>query len=686
MKPRNLFRRGSFILAVSMALGSLTAAHAEEAVEIKPVVVTATGYEQYIADAPASISVITKEDIAKEPAASVTDLLKRVEGVSITGSSPNDTDIVVRGMPGEYTLILVDGKRQNTRETMNRGTGGVQANMIPPLEAIERIEIVRGPMSAVYGSEAMGGVINIITKKVPDEWHGSLTLGTIQPKDGDIGTTFNRQFWIGGPIVKDKIGFQLYGQMNDRNEDDVYYPGSATSGSNGKEDENITAKFTITPNKNNEINVEGGYDTLTYTGTGGKSLADTASDTKTEHTRKHWSVSHDGKYGNASTSIALFQEIADQENWTNGVKSSTKPELTNTTLDAGLSYMFTKHSLRTGGQVAKAEIEGIGNQDSISGHPENTDDVSIDSYALYLEDEYFVTDKFAITAGVRMDDDERYGSNWTPRLYTVYKLTDRWTLRGGVAMGFKAPTIRQTTEGYCMTTGGGAQVAGTLCGNPDLDPEKSITEEAGIRYDAPGGISFGFTVYNNDIKDKVSSYATDTMDPLVPSRYLYEYENIDDVNLKGVEVSFSMPFTKTLDFKANYTYTDSERSGGEPAYDGSSLDGKPLDKTPEHMFNAQLDWQAAKPLLLYTRANVVSKQYWSAFRNGAMRSRVRPGTETFDIGGVYDVNKALSFKLAVLNIFDKKVSVDNRSRTGGLDGNWMVDEGLTVAADMTVRF
>lgn len=686
MKARNLFRRSSFIFAVSMALTSFSAAQAEEATEIRPVVVTATGYEQYIADAPASISIITKEDIAKQPAATIADVLKKVEGISIVGGSPNETDISIRGLPGEYTLILVNGKRQNTRETMNRGTGGVQANMIPPLDAIERIEVVRGPISAVYGSDAMGGVINIITKKVPEKWSGSFTLGTVQHKDGDAGTTFNREFWVAGPIIKDKVGFQLYGELNDRNEDDIYYAGSATSGNNGKEDGNITARVTVTPNKDNEINIEAGFDRLTYERTAGKSLAATAASTKTEHDRKHWSVSHDGKYGKATTNISLSQEIADQENWSNSVKSAVKPELTNTVLDGGMSYMFSNNTLRAGGQVMQAEIEGIGKQDSIGGYPANTNDVSIDSYAIYLEDEFFATDSLAITAGVRMDDDERYGSHWTPRLYSVYKLTDRWTLRGGVAMGFKAPTVRQTTEGYCMTSGGGTQQAGTLCGNPDLEAETSVTEEVGIRYDAPGGMNFAFTLYNNDLKNKVSSFSTGVVDPLVPSRYIYVYDNIDEVNLKGVEMSFNMPITKKINLNANYTYTDSERKGGEPAYDGSSLNGKPLDKTPEHMFNTQLDWQATRSLLVYTRANAVSKQYWSAFRNGAMRSRTRSGAVTLDLGGAYDVNKYLGFKLAVLNITDKKVEVDDRSRTGGLDGNWMVDEGLRVAADMTIRF
>src|SRR5690606_21121246 len=110
-----------------------------------------------------------------------------VEGVSVVGGDPNSTDIVIRGMPGEYTLIMLDGRRQSTRETMNRGTGGVQANLIPPLAAIERIEVVRGPMSSLYGSDAMGGVVNIITRKVPERATASLTLGGIIHEDGDYG-------------------------------------------------------------------------------------------------------------------------------------------------------------------------------------------------------------------------------------------------------------------------------------------------------------------------------------------------------------------------------------------------------------------------------------------------------------------------------------------------------------------
>lgn len=685
MNQRRLFKTGGLLIAVSMLLSSLTAKAEEEVQEIKPVVVTATGFEQYIADAPASISVITKEEIAKMPAATITDLLKTVEGVSITGWMASETDIVLRGMPGEYTLIMVDGKRQNTRETMNRGTSGVQANMIPPLDAIERIEIVRGPMSSVYGSDAMGGVVNIITKKVPDEWHGSFTFGTIQHKDGEYGQTVNREFWVGGPVIKNKVGIQFYGDLVDRMEDDIYYANSYASGNYGKEEQNLTGKVSITPNSNNDINIEVGNEKLIYTQNSGKSLADNAADLETRHTRDHWSVTHDGRYGKATTNLAISQEIAEQRKWTGGVESTSKQELTNTVIDAGMAYSFSTNTLRIGGQVIKSELTGISEEASLTNYPVNTDEVDNDAYAVYLEDEYFITNNLSLTAGLRMDDDERYGDHFTPRVYAVYRIANDWTLRGGVAAGFKAPTLRQTTDGYCMTTGNGtAYSPGVLCGSSDLDPETSLTEEIGIRYDRPNGLSFGFTVFNNEIKNKVSSYATGEQDAY--NNYIYEYENIDKVTIRGAEVSFATPLTKKLKLTTNYTYTDSERKGGETAFDGSSLDGKPLDKTPEHMFNAKLDWQPIRPLSLFTRVNVVSEQYWSGFRNYAMSSRTRPGTATYDIGGAYDLNKYVTFKMSVLNITDKKVAIDNRTRTGGLDGNWMVDEGLRIAADMTVRF
>src|SRR3546814_4638688 len=96
---------------------------------------------------------------------------------------------------------------------MNRGTGGVQASLIPPLAAIERIEVVRGPMSSLYGSDAMGGVINIITRKVPERLSASVMLGGIVQEDGRYGNSTLGNFWIGAPIASDTVGVQIYGGL-----------------------------------------------------------------------------------------------------------------------------------------------------------------------------------------------------------------------------------------------------------------------------------------------------------------------------------------------------------------------------------------------------------------------------------------------------------------------------------------
>jgi outer membrane receptor for ferrienterochelin and colicins len=128
------------------------------------VVVTASGFEQRIQDAPAPISVITREDLDKKFYRDLNDALVEVPGVIVTGGGDRQ-DISLRGMGPKYTLILIDGKRQNSRETRtNSDSTGVEGGWTPPLSAIERIEVVRGPMSSLYGSDAMGGVINIITR------------------------------------------------------------------------------------------------------------------------------------------------------------------------------------------------------------------------------------------------------------------------------------------------------------------------------------------------------------------------------------------------------------------------------------------------------------------------------------------------------------------------------------------
>src|SRR5690606_22783245 len=219
---RSLLRRSP--LTCALALGLATQASAAPApapgpVDFDAVVVTAAGFEQKITDAPASITVITREDLAQRPYMTLLDSVRDVEGVDI--GEPRDKTgqgtISMRGMGSDYTLILVDGKRQNNHgDIYPNNFGGNQFNHIPPLDAIERIEVIRGPASTLYGADAMGGVINIITKKVTDSWQGSISHSrTIETKD-EFGNDITTDFNVMGPLIPGKLGLSLRGSFYNR--------------------------------------------------------------------------------------------------------------------------------------------------------------------------------------------------------------------------------------------------------------------------------------------------------------------------------------------------------------------------------------------------------------------------------------------------------------------------------------
>ncbi|QZA78735.1 TonB-dependent receptor [Deefgea tanakiae] len=667
---------------IPLLLGALLVApattYADDIAVLNPVVVTAAGFEQQIREAPASISVITGEELRTRPFNNLADAVRNIEGISVTGYTPNDKDIQIRGLPGEYTLILVDGKRQNTRETTNRGSGGVQASLIPPLAAIERVEVIRGPMSSLYGADAMGGVINIITRKVGKEWQGTVGVnGTLQ-EDSAYGNTAAGDFWLSGPLKEGLLGLQIFGNYSDRAEDSIYYPSNGTTGAFGTKNTNVGIKLTLTPTENQDFILEAGRNELTYDSTVGKTSTKALGNLENVNSRDNISLTHNGRWGWGLTSMALYQEKGTETNTKNGVDERAPREITNTTFDGFVTLPFDRHVLKFGTQLIRNELSGLANEFPVAGHAVSPNDASAKSWALFLEDEYALTNQLSLTGGLRMDDSDLYGSHWSPRLYAVYKLNDFWTVRGGAATGFKAPTLRQTTAGYCMTTGRAntGLRPGSLCGNPNLKPEESTTQELGVRYDGSQGESFSLTIFNNDFENKVVSYDTGKKDPRNKNYNIYVYDNLDEAVIRGAELAGNWPINRQWAVSGNYTYTYSSREGGkEPAYNGSSLDGQPLSRTPKHMLNAHVDWTPTEKWSNYLHAKYSGEEVFAGFRNGAMNTRTRPGSLTFDLGARYTVNKQLSVSLAVLNLTDKIVDVDTRTREKGLDGNWMVDEG-----------
>ncbi len=139
-------------------------------------------------------------------------------GVQLTNEGDNRKGVSIRGLDSSYTLILVDGKRVNSRNAVFRHND-FDLNWIP-VDSIERIEVVRGPMSSLYGSDALGGVVNIITKKIGQKWSGTVTVDTTIQEHRDRGDTYNGQFFTSGPLIDGVLGMKAYGSPAKREKDD----------------------------------------------------------------------------------------------------------------------------------------------------------------------------------------------------------------------------------------------------------------------------------------------------------------------------------------------------------------------------------------------------------------------------------------------------------------------------------
>ncbi|HBZ98895.1 MAG TPA: TonB-dependent receptor, partial [Pseudomonas sp.] len=191
-------------------------AFADQALHLEPTVVTATSTVRQLGDAPASVSVISREELALRPVQDLEDALRGTAGLQFTGVGMTRRGVSIRGMGSEHTLVLIDGQRIG-----NAGGAVAHADFDlgwVPVEAIERIEVVRGPMSSLYGSEALGGVVNVITRRSTDTWQGAAQLNGGVREDGRGGQTHQLGVYTGGPLVPGVIGLSLTGETRRRQE------------------------------------------------------------------------------------------------------------------------------------------------------------------------------------------------------------------------------------------------------------------------------------------------------------------------------------------------------------------------------------------------------------------------------------------------------------------------------------
>ena len=636
------------------------------------ITITAGGFEQTVRDAPASASIITAEELTKGSFTNLTDALREVQGVVTTGTA-NEQDIHIRGLPGQYTLILVDGKRQSTRDARTNGNAGYEQSFIPPIAAIERIEIVRGPMSSLYGSDAMGGVINIITKPVDSTWNGSVTAETtLQDEDG-FENSRQLSFYASGPLIRDRLGLQVWGRKFDRD------ASSITDGPSASDDYDLGARLTWAIDADNELLFEVGRTRITRTDYGDLSYRD--------NDRDHWSLTHKGRIGAVTTEMSFAQEIGERTSfdrsdrvspWNENIRS---PQVRNSVFDAKGTHRLDwhgSHNLTFGGQFIRTTLkdQNPGAQAHLPADQRYDEKFSLDEWALFAEDEWQLRDDFKLTLGLRFSDHDLYGGHVTPRIYGVWDATPALTIKGGISTGYRAPDIRTITPGYAYTTGGAncrnntPPSCGVILGNAELDPEQTTNFELGAVYEG-SGFTVGATAFHTRFKDKLLQERTTdkwTEGPQNTASYgsLHYYDvfrnfNVDKAEISGLELTGDWSITDTVTARASYTYTRSRQKSGDYV-------GFPLTRTPEHMASLRLDWQTPmEGLDTWLSANYHGSEINSGLRIGTSGSPVvingvtgykYSAYRTVDLGANYRLNDRATLNGAIYNVFNEEVRQD----------------------------
>ncbi|MNM19139.1 Colicin I receptor precursor [compost metagenome] len=663
-------------LALALAALSCLPAHAQVATttSMPEVVVSASGFEQDIKQAPASITVLTREELSKERFGNLTQALESVEGIDV-GAAADKTggmNISIRGMPSDYTLVLIDGRRQNAAGNVTpNGFGGTQTSFMPPLAAIERIEIIRGPMSTLYGSDAMGGVINIITRKVGKEWMGSVSADYTVQEESDFGDVKAGRFYLSGPIATDLLGLSLRGSKQRRDAASVNYTNAAGAevptnmGANPvrSDIENFGARLAFTPNRFHTVILDADAGRQTYDNS--KQQLGTVGlqggyGPEQKYKRDQWTLSHTGRFGFGTLDSSYMVNKTETLGRTippgtpGAVAGSARTlEVESQVFDTKLVMPLGKHMATVGAQWWKAEM---------------TDGVAPKTFeftqkALFLEDEWQVLDNVALTFGARYDDHSIFGGQTSPRAYAVWNATPGWTVKGGVSKGYKTPRVEQLSPGI---NGFGGQGTIPLVGSPNLKPETSTTAEIGAYFDNLAGWTASGTVFNNEFKDKITT-GTGLLNcdyrpsPNRPGCVSFgnwpnvdafgQSINVDEAVTRGVELNTRFPLGKTLSASANYTYTDSEQKSGSNA-------GKPLSDTPKHAVNARLSWDISREWNGWLRGEYRSDRFRDPGTSAATRAAKAAlgdykGYTMLHVGTSYQLNKRVTLNAAVYNLLNK---------------------------------
>ncbi len=644
-------------------------------------VTTATKTEKNIDGVSASVIIVTKEDIEKISASTLKDVFEKIPSINAQfgrfphPSSASKASVSIRGAGANGTLILIDGKRLS-----GETEGPYELNRIPAA-MIERIEIVKGSMSTLYGSDAIGGVINIITKKV-DKNNSTLDVKYGQNGHGEAKEK-NVNFTTAGK--KEDIKYKLFGSIIDTSSysKNKSYTQVATNPTTGAvlaanpqnkitgtnkvtfgDDSNVKNIGTrIEKDLNDSVTLGVDLNYLdenregTYIGSaqyaGGGLIKNTP--VNSEDNNRRFDVSSDLKYqinDDLSGQTKVYRSYYKKRNETTPITFegpvSTKfsANVTIDTIESNLTYSLNDSNIITTGVEFREETR---DSSAINPVASSSDFITkkVKYESLFVQDEIALTDSLNATMGARYDKISNADNKATIQAGLVQKLTENTNLRANYAQGYRAPDI---AELYVVSPSykdgkrfGSDVIYGPKTTAYDLKPEQSQTFEIALSNRLEKLFS-EIVLFNTKIDDKIElvSYGAGN------AKY-YTSENLDKVDIKGVELNLDYTLNHNADLNFNLTYLNTK--------DKST--NKELIFTPDLSASLGFNYK-----ILSNVATNLSLRYLGEQYSDTQNSATTDDYTLVDVGVNYDVNKTLTLYTGIDNIFDKEIEEELGTNVG----------------------
>jgi outer membrane receptor for ferrienterochelin and colicins len=521
--------------------GGLFAEASEPALRSAEVVISATLTEMEIADAPGSVEVVTAREIADMNARTAAEALETAVGLVVSRESGRVQVPSIRGARSKHTLVLLDGRR------LAFGFNDLIDLRQIPTVMIERIEIVRGPASALYGSDALGGVVNIITKAPPDEWSGMVSGQFGIDRDGEADE------YIGGASAGgalDRFRFLLSAELRRK---DGWDADDTLPDDGYKEKPGFVAgRFAFDATGNQTL--AGGFEYMDNTYTGGQFYENMARERRADEDRHGYFLQYDLRFSQLhrlmlrANRSAYRHELGFDPFAASGER---RIEQDANQFEARYSGFFLdRHLMTLAGEFRR---DALDNLEMDVGTKEN-----VENYSLFLQDEFNISDPLYAVAALRYDHHSEFGSRWSPKASLVYEIGRGLRLKGSVGKGFRAPSLTELFVTSFRRRGREIYAA-----NPDLEPETSTSYELGVQGER-AAFHWSATLFRNEVKNLIEAVFERAEGSGPDRRQFFRFRNIAESTQQGVETEggVRLPMGFSLDGNAVWLDVDN-KSGGE---------------------------------------------------------------------------------------------------------------------------